>query len=334
MFCKKNNLGFSALLTLSLFSLLTDLHICAMEEQKGSHKEITEVTRSSLPNGSGRPYFLTRVGDAQAASINIGDHSPIPPIVAYSNTSPHRVVVDSLRNFATLERLAGVGMAGTPLGLFRLPSNTAFSQGVAISPDGLLVVITHFGTNNLTIYALRQDRLEDSETYELPPLARNPWGVVFAPDGSSIAITLYGSNQIMLIPIRDQRLVMAESAVYHLPLGAEGPRSVTYDRSGTALAIANYGSNSAVYASLRPRTTIIERFSHRLLPVGSSGPVAVLFSSEDSFVTANFLTRDLATFRLGATSTLVEEPNIMFVFLLACALYLRDTKVSGGGDHK
>ncbi len=326
MFFQINCLNFF-LLTLSFFPFFSNLPISAMEEQKPTHKEITEVKKLPLGRENAVPYYLVLHEDKHVCTICLEDNNNpyMLPIVAYTMSLSHRLVVDFLADTISLERMVGQTGAATRLDSCLLPSR---SNGVAISPDGTFAVATHFGTNVITTYALHQDRLKKLETYNLPDGADSPWGAAIAPDGSSVAITLERSNRVILIPLRDQRLIMGESAIYNLPPGAESPSAVAYAASGSGLAVANYGSNSAVYASLRPGTTVLERFSHRVLPPGSSGPVAIIFSrQDDSFMTANYLSRDLSEFMLGDAATLVDTlPACLMLVLVAYALRLSKTQ--------
>ena len=108
---------------------------------------------------------------------------------------------------------------------------------VSVSPDGALALVANRTEGTLSIFSIREERLEAAGKLDLGNPKAMPSSVKFLPDGKTALLTRYGDNQVNVLHIDGTKVTIDER-----PLTAGvSPYTLDINRDATLAAVGNMG---------------------------------------------------------------------------------------------
>jgi DNA-binding beta-propeller fold protein YncE len=108
---------------------------------------------------------------------------------------------------------------------------------VSVSPDGTLALIANRAEGTLSIFRVKDKRLEQAGKLDLGNAKAMPSSVAFLPDGKTALLTRYGDNLTSVLHIDRTKVTIDERP---LTTGVS-PYTLDINRDGTLAAISNMG---------------------------------------------------------------------------------------------
>jgi DNA-binding beta-propeller fold protein YncE len=152
-------------------------------------------------------------------------------------TSATRLDAQDAGKIVPDDRLSVIDLKASPPKLVQQLAAGAGAAAVSIAPDGTLALVANRTEGTVSIFAIKDRRLEDAGKLDLGNPKAGPSGVAFTPDGKTALLSRDGDNMISVLRI-DGRKVTIDAR----PL-TTGLRPYTLDiaRDGKLAAVSNMG---------------------------------------------------------------------------------------------
>jgi DNA-binding beta-propeller fold protein YncE len=108
---------------------------------------------------------------------------------------------------------------------------------VSVSPDGGLALVANRAEGSLSIFTIKDKRLEPAGKLDLGNPKGMPSSVKFLPDGKTALLTRYGDNLVSVLHIDGAKVTLDERPV----TTGLSPYTLDINRAGTLAAVSNMG---------------------------------------------------------------------------------------------
>ena len=108
---------------------------------------------------------------------------------------------------------------------------------VSVSPDGTLALVANRNEGTLSVFTIKNKRLEPAEKIDRGSPKAMPSSVAFLPDGKTALLTRYGDNLTNVLHVDGTKVTLDERP---LTTGVS-PYTLDINRDGTLAAVSNMG---------------------------------------------------------------------------------------------
>jgi hypothetical protein len=143
--------------------------------------------------------------------------------------NPDKIVPD--------DRVSVVDLKSVPPRVVQQLTAGEGANGVSVSPDGTLALVANRTEGTLSIFTVKNKRLESAGKLDLGSMKGMPSSVAFLPDGKTALLTRYGDNMTNVLHIDGTKVTIDDRP---LTTGVS-PYTLDINRNGTLAAISNMG---------------------------------------------------------------------------------------------
>jgi DNA-binding beta-propeller fold protein YncE len=143
--------------------------------------------------------------------------------------NPDRIVSD--------DRVSVIDLKTSPPRVVQQITAGEGANEVSVSPDGTLALVANRTEGTLSIFTVKDKRLEPASTLELGNPKSLPSSVAFLPDGKTALLTRYGDNLVNVLHIEGTTVTFDDRP---LTTGVS-PYTLDINRDGTLAAVSNMG---------------------------------------------------------------------------------------------
>jgi DNA-binding beta-propeller fold protein YncE len=111
------------------------------------------------------------------------------------------------------------------------------ANGVSVSPDGTLALVANRNEGTLSVFAVKNKRLEPAGKLDLGNPKSLSSSVAFLPDGKTALLTRYGDNLINVLHIDGTKVTIDERSL----TAGVSPYTLDINHDGTLAAVSNMG---------------------------------------------------------------------------------------------
>jgi len=143
--------------------------------------------------------------------------------------NPDRIVPD--------DRVSVIDLKASPPRVVQQVASGEGANEVSVSPDGKLALVANRTEGTLSIFTIKDKRLDSAGKLDLGNPKALPSSVAFLPDGKTALLTRYGDNLVNVLHIDGTSVTLDERP---LTTGVS-PYTLDIDRDGTLAAVSNMG---------------------------------------------------------------------------------------------
>ena len=143
--------------------------------------------------------------------------------------NPDKIVSD--------DRVSVVDLTSVPPRVVQQVTAGEGASGVSVSRDGTLALVANRTEGTLSIFTVKNKRLEAAGKLDLGSTKGMPSSIAFLPDGKTALLTRYGDNMTNVLHIEGTKVNVDERP---LTTGVS-PDTLDINRDGTLAAISNMG---------------------------------------------------------------------------------------------
>jgi DNA-binding beta-propeller fold protein YncE len=143
--------------------------------------------------------------------------------------NPDRIVPD--------ERVSVIDLKTSPPKLVQQVTSGEGANEVSVSPDGRLALVANRAEGTVSIFTVKDRRLEAAGKLDLGNPKSMPSSVAFLPDGKTALLTRYGDNRVDVLHVDGAKLTPDERP---LTTGVS-PYTLDINRDGSLAAVSNMG---------------------------------------------------------------------------------------------
>jgi len=143
--------------------------------------------------------------------------------------NPDKIVSD--------DRVSVVDLTSVPPRVVQQVTAGEGASGVSVSRDGTLALVANRTEGTLSIFTVKNKRLEAAGKLDLGSTKGIPSSIAFLPDGKTALLTRYGDNMTNVLHIEGTKVNVDERP---LTTGVS-PDTLDINRDGTLAAISNMG---------------------------------------------------------------------------------------------
>ncbi|MFI5023979.1 MAG: YncE family protein [Alphaproteobacteria bacterium] len=137
------------------------------------------------------------------------------------------------------DRVSVIDLRSTPPKVVQQLTAGAGATSVAISPDGGLALVANRAEGTVSIFAIKDRRLEAAGKLDLGNAKAGPSGVAFLPDGKTALLSRDGDSIVSLLHIEGAKIEIDKRPI----TTAMRPYSLDVSRDGRLAAVSNMGRN-------------------------------------------------------------------------------------------
>jgi DNA-binding beta-propeller fold protein YncE len=143
--------------------------------------------------------------------------------------NPDRIVPD--------DRVSVIDLKASPPRVVQQVNSGEGANEVSISPDGTLALVANRTEGTLSVFTVRDKRLDPAGKLDLGNPKSLPSSVAFLPDGKTALLTRYGDNRVDVLHIEGTNLTVDERPL----TSGVSPYTLDINRDGTLAAVSNMG---------------------------------------------------------------------------------------------
>src|SRR5215469_3404354 len=143
--------------------------------------------------------------------------------------NPDKIVSD--------DRVSVVDLTSVPPRVVQQVTAGEGASGVSVSRDGTLALVANRTEGTLSIFTVKNKRLEAAGKLDLGSTKGMPSSIAFLPDGKTALLTRYGDNMTNVLHIEGTKVNVDERP---LTTGVS-PYTLDINRDGTLAAVSNMG---------------------------------------------------------------------------------------------
>jgi DNA-binding beta-propeller fold protein YncE len=182
---------------------------------------------------------------------------------------------------ASDDRVSVIDLKASPPRVVQQINSGEGADGVSVSPDGTLALVANRNEGTLSVFTIKNKRLELAEKIGLGNPKAMPSSVAFLPDGKTALLTRYGDNLTNVLRVDGTKIALDERP---LTTGVS-PYSLDINRAGTLAAVSNMGRGNGDIDTVSLIDLKQEPFRIvETIAVGHS-PEGIKFSPDGKFLT-------------------------------------------------
>jgi DNA-binding beta-propeller fold protein YncE len=143
--------------------------------------------------------------------------------------NPDRIVPD--------DRVSVIDLKASPPRVVQQITSGEGANEVSVSPDGKLALVANRTEGTVSVFTVKDKRLEPAGKLDLGNPKALPSSVAFLPDGKTALLTRYGDNLVNVLHIDGTNVTLDERP---LTTGVS-PYTLDIDRDGALAAVSNMG---------------------------------------------------------------------------------------------
>jgi len=143
--------------------------------------------------------------------------------------NPDRIVPD--------DRVSVIDLKASPPRVVQQVNSGEGANEVSVSPDGTLALVANRTEGTLSVFAIKNKRLEPAGKIDLGNPKGMPSSVAFLPDGKTALLTRYGDNLTNVLHVDATTITLDQRP---LTTGVS-PYTLDINRDGTLAAVSNMG---------------------------------------------------------------------------------------------
>jgi DNA-binding beta-propeller fold protein YncE len=143
--------------------------------------------------------------------------------------NPDRIVPD--------DRVSVIDLKASPPRLVQQVTAGEGANEISVSPDGTLALVANRSEGSLSIFTVKDKRLDPTGKLDLGNPKSLPSSVAFLPDGKTALLTRYGDNRVDVLHIDGVKVTTDERP---LTTGVS-PYTLDINSDGTLAAVSNMG---------------------------------------------------------------------------------------------
>jgi hypothetical protein len=213
-----------------------DAHSENVDGVVGPAKNPTPDTVSAIDVGQYPPKVVATVkaptsvvGAPTSIWIAPGESYVLVTATKIEPQDPDRIVSD--------DRVSVIDLKASTSRVVQQINSGEGANGVAVSPDGTLALVANRNEGTLSVFTIKNKRLEPAEKIELGNPRAMPSSVAFLPDGKTALLTRYGDNLTSVLHVDGAKVTLDERP---LTTGVS-PYTLDISRDGTLAAVSNMG---------------------------------------------------------------------------------------------
>ena len=135
------------------------------------------------------------------------------------------------------DRVSVIDLKSSPPKLVQQVKAGEGAAGVSISPDGALVLVANRNEGTVSVFAVKDKRLEPVEKVDLGNAKASPSSVNFLPDGKTALLTRDGDSMVNVLHIDGGKVTVDKRPL----TAAMRPYTLDINHDGTMAAVSNMG---------------------------------------------------------------------------------------------